>query len=303
MLNKSAMAALPAFALIFAGCRAGAGDLSPVAPTIYLVTAALPSTLTPRPTDTSAPPTAVPTIAPVEGTTTSQVNVRAEPAAAAEMLGSLGIFAKVQVIGTDASKSWYRIIYAAASGGKGWVSAAYVQVPSNANLPVIGGTPDILPSETAATRVLGTIAPSTPITTAPISTFTPAREDGDSAASPAVSVTFSPSTAQSFQYTSDVSEPEGDAEDWVQFTPYGGAGKPSTVSVTVDCTGSDTLTVELWQRGVPLQTWQDLTCGARRRLILSLFGGAPYELRVRPGSENTGLQYNLYTLLVQATDP
>ena len=67
-------------------------------------------------------------IQPVEGMTTTQVNVRAEPSAASTSLGVIGIFIKVQVIGRDASGSWYQVLYAESETGKGWVRAEYVQV-------------------------------------------------------------------------------------------------------------------------------------------------------------------------------
>ena len=108
------------------------------------VTSTLPPTKIPPPTYTSTPTTPTadviagtekPIPSSVEGTTTTQLNVRAEPSTASETLGMVSQFATVQVIGRDASGSWYQISYA---DSKGWVRAEYVQVNATAEIPVIG---------------------------------------------------------------------------------------------------------------------------------------------------------------------
>jgi uncharacterized protein YraI len=110
------------------------------------VTAILPSTLAPQITQTSTLPAPMPTIAeepkisPIEGTTTTQLNVRAGPSTASESLGLIGPFVKVQVIGRDASGSWYQVIYAEAELGKGWVRAEYVQVNAPAEIQLVEAT-------------------------------------------------------------------------------------------------------------------------------------------------------------------
>ena len=113
------------------------------------MTATLPSTLSPQAeqatqisTQTAPAPSAVAesNISPVEGTTTTQVNVRAGPSTASESLGMIGPFVKVQVIGKDASGSWYQIIYAESEAGKGWVRAEFVQVNAPAEIPLVETT-------------------------------------------------------------------------------------------------------------------------------------------------------------------
>jgi uncharacterized protein YraI len=107
------------------------------------VTATLPAITAPLATQMSIPPTpmanisGVPTISPIDGTTTTQVNVRTETSTASETLGLIEQFAKVQIIGKDASGSWYQIIYADSGTGYGWVRAEYVQINSPVEIPLI----------------------------------------------------------------------------------------------------------------------------------------------------------------------
>ncbi len=108
-----------------------------VPPTADFITATLPATAISAPTLTLLPPTPVPTIPPTEGTTTTQINVRAETSTASGNLGTISQFSKVQIIGKDASASWYQIIYASAPNGRGWIRAEYVQVDVAAEIPVV----------------------------------------------------------------------------------------------------------------------------------------------------------------------
>jgi uncharacterized protein YraI len=125
--------------VIGAGCTAdGSSVAAPSLPTPDFVTATLPPTSIPLPTQTSLPPTAIPTIQPIEGTTNTQINVRAETSTASESLGILPAFTKVQVTGKDASGIWLRIVYAEAPAGFGWVRAEFVPVDASAEIPVVG---------------------------------------------------------------------------------------------------------------------------------------------------------------------
>lgn len=366
VLSKKSLALLAALIVWVTACSPSPEPQSAATPTLYLITATLPPTLTPRPSATPPPPTITATVAPVEGTTTTQVNVRAEPSTAANSLGMLAIFSKVLIVGKNAGGDWYLILYPDSTQGQGWVAAQYVQTQGQPDVPVIGGAPAGSPRAVVMQRLnvrsgpgtdynsLGTLEPQTTVTLTgkdqsgawlqieypggpggrgwitaayvqaqgveslpivtetgqvvgtvtpgagpppPTPTVVPAPPDGDSAESPAVSVNFSPGTARSFNYSSDVSAPEGDAEDWVQFAPYGQSGQPVNVEVTLTCTGNSALSLELWQGGRALQRW-DLTCGEIRRLILALFAGAPYSLRLFPPAPAAGLAYVNYSLTV-----
>jgi hypothetical protein len=120
-------------------------------------------------------------------------------------------------------------------------------------------------------------------------TIIAAPQDNDSAQSPAVVITFSPSGARSLIYSSSVSAPKGDLEDWIQFTPY----SPDVIA-GLTCHGNGGLNVELWQEGAPLQNWGGLTCGDAKRLNLT--AGRPYLMHfiaVAHGSELEGVQYTI----------
>ena len=127
--------------MVCAGCGSASGG-STATPEFF--TATLPPTPVPPATQTST--LAAPAgsavqatdIPPVEGITTTQVNVRGGPSTASATLGVIGPFVHVQVIGKDASGSWYRIIYDGAEAGKGWIRAEYVQVDAAAEIPPVG---------------------------------------------------------------------------------------------------------------------------------------------------------------------
>ncbi len=106
-------------------------------PTPDFVTATLPETSTPAATVTSIPPSPLPTASPVEGTTTTQINVRSEPSTVGSSLGIIPPFSKVQILGRESNSAWYQIIYASSPDGKGWVTATYVQVDAAVEIPVI----------------------------------------------------------------------------------------------------------------------------------------------------------------------
>jgi uncharacterized protein YraI len=128
-----------AFALtIIAGCETvGVESQGIPTGTPGFVTATLPPSPTLAPTGTPPPPSPVPTIPPVEGRTTAQVNVRADTTTASASLGVIQQFTQVQIIGRDASGNWYQIIYADSEAGVGWVRAEFVQAAASAEIPVV----------------------------------------------------------------------------------------------------------------------------------------------------------------------
>ena len=364
-----------ATALLNTGCGQVTVETETPTPTIHIITATLPPTQTPPPSPTLEPATATSPVNPFDGTTTTQLNVRAQPSTAAESVGQLPIFSKVQIVGKDSGESWWMILYPSAPNGVGWITAQYVQTESKPDVPVIAGQPgtgasgnvgtgtvvsqvnvrsgpgtdfdtigtlnendvvlltgktpngvwvqfefpggpdgrgwisaaflqaegiESLPIITEAGQVVGT-GTALPIQPTITPTLLAAPQDGDSAQSPAVTIAFGPSDAQSFNYSSDVSSPDGDADDWVQFSVNAKTGEASTVSVVLDCSGNVPLAVELWQNGRSLQGWNQVACGQRGQLILSLFGGPPYSLRFLPGQGTNALNYVRYTVIVQAS--
>jgi uncharacterized protein YraI len=144
-------------------------------------------TFTPRPSLTLAPPTVVPTIAPVTGIVSTQVNVRSSPDANANALGLLTYNDRVQIIGKDTTERWLMIIYPAGSSTTAWVTATYIKLNTDdiSKLPVMqvvlpavstdaaiqpGGTPQ--PSATPASKLrLATIKTTINVRAGPASAY------------------------------------------------------------------------------------------------------------------------------------
>jgi uncharacterized protein YraI len=76
----------------------------------------------------------------VEGTSSTQINVRSDPSTAGTVLGIIAPNTKVQIVGKDPGGNWWQILYEQGSDGKGWVTAQYVTTAKDINVPVIGGS-------------------------------------------------------------------------------------------------------------------------------------------------------------------
>jgi uncharacterized protein YraI len=277
-------------------------------------TAILPFTQTPQATRPPDLPVSTPGVieefntTPIEGMTTTQVNLREAPSTASTSLGMIGIFAKVQVIGRDPSGSWYQILYAESEAGKGWVRAEYVQVNPEVVIPLVettsgsgaavnglvtqkvnvrngpgttyellgvlnpddvvfiigrdpdsqwiqvefAGAPDGKGWVTAEflqagsldnVPLIGGAIEETPTLIVGIPTTISATRDGDTMQSPLAVAAFLATGPRALQVNGDVSAPDGDAEDWIQFTSRG-----SVVSIQLTCP-KNALLVELWNNG------------------------------------------------------
>lgn len=325
------------------------------------VTSTLPPTKIPPPTYTPLPttPTAAVTeevvTASVAGTTSTQLNVRKEPSTASETLGIINQFAAVQVIGKDASGSWFQIVYAESEAGKGWVRAEFVQVSDaaaeililgsaagsgsglsglviqkvnvrsgpginyetlgvlnpNDVIFITGKDPDgeWLQIEYASAAdgkgwaavkylqvenldsipVIGGAAQATETPTGFASTptvvFIPAFQDGDSMQAPIIAAVFSAAGTQTLQVNGDVSSPEGDGEDWIQFTPF-----TKNVIVEAKCSGG-ALLVELWNNSQPEK---DISPACGENFRISTTPGQVYYLRIQTGGVmSQNVQYKL----------
>jgi uncharacterized protein YraI len=114
--------------------------------TPLIITSTLPMTQTVVPTGTMTPPAAQPTATqtPVEGTTSTQVNVRSEPSTASSVLGIVAVNIKVEITGKDPGENWWQINYPQGQGidGKGWVMAKYITTNTKPDVPVVGGKAD-----------------------------------------------------------------------------------------------------------------------------------------------------------------
>ena len=69
--------------------------------------------------------------------------MRSGPGTGFPSLGLIDPAQKVQIVYRDAAGQWYAVLYPAAPGGLGWVTAAFVQVADPAGIPVLipTGTP------------------------------------------------------------------------------------------------------------------------------------------------------------------
>jgi len=108
----------------------------------YLVTSTLPITLRTAASAIPLSSPAPPTIAPVDGVTSAQVNVRAEPSTASLVLGVIPAETRVEITGQDAGGDWWQINYPhpQAVEGKGWVTAQYITPATTPQVPVLGGS-------------------------------------------------------------------------------------------------------------------------------------------------------------------
>jgi hypothetical protein len=197
-------------------------------------------------------------------------------------------YAKVSLTGKDATATWFQISYPAAPGGHAWVTAQFIQTDASNQLPVLDayGTP--VPGSTA-----GPVASQQ----APTATAGAAFDDGDSAANPAIRVTFSASGTRQFTYSSQVSTPQGDPEDWVEFTPFAINASDALLVYSLTCSGNGSLIVTIEQTGTPLTGWGTLACGDSNKLI-KLPAGQSYEMHLVP-APGEGLQLVDYVLAVQ----
>ena len=363
------------FSALLSACGLRSGLPSAATSTPFIITSTLPPTGVPSATLTSAPPTPSPTIVPVEGTTTTQVNVRVQPSTAARQLGILPPFIKVQIVASDAGTNWYQILYPQGPDGKGWVSAQLLVVPQGKDtIPVIGGPADTAtpangtpgagtngPSGVVIQQVnvrsgpgtnfdaIGTLNPQDRVTliakdsdgqwfqiaypaapdgkgwvaasfiqatgteTLPIvgsagevigtgtpaaaflivtPTPSPAFNDEDSSQAPAVNVALFSSGTRALLYSSDVSAPLGDKQDWLVFT-----SAASSVLMNLACTGNSGITLELMQEGTAVPGWGGLNCGGTGEAALS--PGKPCLVQISIAGGDAPLKYVRYTLRIQ----
>jgi uncharacterized protein YraI len=357
------------FLLISTGCGARPDNLAATTVPAPVITATLPAAFTPPAADTPLPPPGTPlapSATPIEGTTSTQLNVRAEPSTAGNVLGILPASAKVQITGRDPAGNWLQILYPQGQDGKGWVTAQYVTTANGTAVPVIGGDSIADPNgaDTAIVQQqinvrsgpgtsfnsLGTLNPKdvvrltgkdansawlqieypngpdgkgwinaafvqargvenlpivseagqtigtgTPTGIPPTSTPTvfPAASDDDSQTHPIANVIFEPMGTQTLIYSGDVSSPEGDVEDWIQFTP-----DTDMVLASLECYGKLNLQVDILENGQPSPL--KLACGEREKSI-PVKPGAVYMIHLQAAQSQGGLQYFPYKVTIRTS--
>lgn len=207
-----------------------------------------------------------------------QLNVRSGPGTSFNSIGTLNARDVVTLTGKDANGAWLQIVFAAGPGGTGWVNAAFVQAADVNSLPIV----------TDAGQIVGTGTPeNTAIPALP--TVAPAAQDHDSAVAPAVNITLTAGGMRSFQYSSDVSSPSGDTEDWIQFKTF-----TVNTKLGLECAGSGSYIAELL---LNYSVVDSLACG-KTILFLSDPSGV-YAVHF-VSSPTGGLEYTKYTLNVEA---
>ncbi|MGA2490757.1 MAG: SH3 domain-containing protein [Anaerolineales bacterium] len=238
---------------------------------------------------TEVPLEATPTETGPSGRVVQRLNVRSGPGMTFTSLGMLEPDVVVSLTGKNSTASWFQIDYPSGPGGYGWVTAQFIQT-NVSDLPVLDdyGTP-IASGTTNPVSILITPTP----------TIGPAFADNDSAANPAIRVAFSASGTRQFTYSSQVSAPDGDPEDWVEFTPYAINGTDARLIFSLTCSGNGALTVEIWQEGSLLSGWGTLACGNLDRSI-TLPAGQVLEMRLAP-APGDGLRLVDYVLTVENT--
>ncbi len=183
------------------------------------------------------------------GVVLENINVRVGPGAEFESLGLLSPKDVVLITGKDPGGEWAQVEVPGAENLKGWVTIKFLQAENMESVPTIGEalqeTP--LPAEAEAALVPENL---------------PAQTDGDSMESPLMVTRFSPTGAKALLFSGDVSAPDGDIEDWVQFITYG-----NSVAIQTKCT-SDTLSVQLWNDGKPVDGFS-LVCGEMRLISVT----------------------------------
>jgi uncharacterized protein YraI len=238
---------------------------------------------------TTVPLDATPTPAGPTGRVIQRLNVRSGPGTTFDTLGMLEPGVAVSLTGKNPTASWFQIDYPAGAGGRGWVTSQYIQTDDASDLLVLDDYGIVVTTGADGTPS-GPVIPPTP-------TVGPAYGDGDSSVSPAIRITFSGIGTHQFVYSSQVSTPQGDAEDWVEFTPYTASGTNARLNISLACTGNGSLTVELWQGGTLLSGWGALVCGETGRSIL-LPAGQVFLMRLAPAAGN-GMRLVAFTLTVQ----
>jgi uncharacterized protein YraI len=128
--------------LLSTGCASNfQGEMTPTQ-AHSIVTSTLPVTLRTAASATPLSSPAPPTIAPVDGVTSTQVNVRAEPSTTSLVLGVIPAETRIEIIGQDPGGDWWQINYPhpQAIEGKGWVTAQYITAATTPQVPVLGGS-------------------------------------------------------------------------------------------------------------------------------------------------------------------
>jgi len=205
-----------------------------------------------------------------------QINIRNGPGTSFNSIGTLNPQDVVSLTGKDANGTWFQIEFSSGPEGKGWINAAFVQAQGIENIPII----------TESGQVLGTGTPESTLPP-PTATVVPAPMDNDSADQPIARVTLEPSGTHLLIYSGDVSAPNGDTQDWIEFQTY-----TTSVALEIECRGNATISASVSTTRQVIR--ENITCG--QQVHLSTTPGNAYLVNIRATSANSNLQYTSYTL-------
>ena len=125
--------------------------------------------------------------------------------------------------------------------------------------------------------------------------------DGDSIQNPALFVNFRPTGDRVLVYSNDISQPEGDIEDWVAFNTIASQSPNTRIWITVECDGynqdsEDRVRVTLWDGFEELLSMR-ASCGDVRRQ-LTVEPNHDYKARIH--FQAGGPYYVQYTLTIDS---
>jgi uncharacterized protein YraI len=213
------------------------------------------------------------------GRVIQQINVRNGPSTEFESLGTLNVNDVVKLVGRNDTGSWLQIEYASSQTGKGWITTTYIEANGFEGLPIVSDDGVLL----------GTATP-TGVLALPTATFAAASDDGDFKTSPGMVVVFSPSGNRSLIYSSSLSSPLGDGEDWVHFTSY-----TDHVSIAFRCYGSERAAVTVFQENIHSDP---IKCGERK--IIRVESGTSHVVQIAISTADAGLISLRYSLEINS---
>lgn len=207
------------------------------------------------------------------GVVTSGINVRSGAGTQFESIGVLTQNDVVLVIGKSENGAWMQIRFI---GKTGWVASEFLQIENIEEAPVIN------------------VIENTPVT--PVINETPsalnniALQDNDSLQAPLAKIVLTENKI--LQITGDVSSPQGDVEDWVEFSSVA-----SDMLIELICNGNN-LSIEVWQAGGAIER---ASSPCNNKTLLNLSPNESYTLRIFQAN-TTENNYTNYRLSMKAVD-
>ncbi len=223
------------------------------------------------------------------GRVKNKIFIRSGPGQIFESLGELSAGTIVEITGRNINNIWAQISFSGVAGGKAWVATAYLEGANYIGLPYFDNQGKLLSS-----------AESTPgklqITGLPTA-YPTAIGDGDSKKKPSARLVFSPSGAREFSFSSDLSSPQGDSTDWVDFIPYESTNQGTILYFKLECSGNGGITSALVVDGIAQNDWKGLTCG-NYDFPLKVLGGKVYTLILSADGSFGPVRYIKYNLII-----